>query len=361
MRKIVYLLLVLVLLAACSNDEGSATDNETEDMDRKEKVESSEPESEIPATTDDEQDKSENVFPLTGMETDAKVDNRIVGVMVNNHDAARPQSGLSQADIVFEMLAEGNITRFLAFYQSEMPEVVGPVRSAREYYFELATGYNALYVYHGAANFVNDMIEDRGIEHLDGAVYDNNGTLFKRESFREAPHNSYLQFAGVYDYAGEKGYDTTATSEPLPFLAEDEVQELPGDTANHVEIVYSNNPMQIVEFSYDENSKTYIRYNDREKSVDLNASDPIEADNVFIIEAEHEVIDDAGRRAIDLESGGNGYLFQKGNVQEVQWKNQDGRIVPVKDDVPVGFVPGKTWVNIVPTSPGIGQAVSISN
>ncbi|UJL47251.1 DUF3048 domain-containing protein [Virgibacillus sp. NKC19-16] len=357
MRKIVYVLLVFMLLAACSNEEGSSQDNEAKGKDVKEKMESTN----VPDSADEGSDESENVFPLTGIETDKKVNDRIVSVMVNNHDSARPQSGLSKADIVFEILAEGNITRLLAFYQSEMPKVVGPVRSAREYYFELANSYNALYVYHGAANVVNDMIEDRGIEHLDGSIYDNNGTLFKRESFREAPHNSYLQFAGVYDYASQKGYETTASYDPLPFLGEGEVRELPGDAANHVEIVYSNNPMQIVEFSYDENSETYTRYNDREQTVDLNSSDPIEVDNVFIIETEHEVIDDTGRRAIDLESGGNGYLIQKGQIQEVQWDNQDGRIIPVKDEVPVGFVPGKTWVNVVPTSPGIGQAVSISN
>src|SRR5690625_2031129 len=83
-----------------------------------------------------------NTFPLTGIETEEEVTNRAIAVMVNNHPQARPQSGLSKADIVFEMLTEGNITRFLAIYQSTPPEVVGPVRSAREYYFTLASGYD---------------------------------------------------------------------------------------------------------------------------------------------------------------------------------------------------------------------------
>src|SRR5690625_2486555 len=152
-----------------------------------------------------------DIYPLTGVGTDEGVDNRIVSVMVNNHPKARPQSGLSQADMVFEILAEGDITRFLALFQSEQPDVVGPVRSAREYYFTLADGYDALYVYHGAADFVNDMIINRGIPSLNGAQYDNNGHLFKREDFRKAPHNSYLLFDGVYDVAEQKGYDTKTT------------------------------------------------------------------------------------------------------------------------------------------------------
>src|SRR5699024_5807754 len=99
-----------------------------------------------------------HTYPLTGIHADDEVKERIVAVMVNNHKLARPQSGLSKADIVFEILAEGDITRFLALFQSDKPDVVGPVRSARDYYFKLAKQYDALYVYHGAANFVNDMI-----------------------------------------------------------------------------------------------------------------------------------------------------------------------------------------------------------
>ncbi|CAM5214030.1 hypothetical protein UACE39S_04412 [Ureibacillus acetophenoni] len=63
---------------------------------------------------------------------------------INNHPAARPQSGLGSADVVYEMLAEGDVTRFLALYQSELPEKIGPVRSARDYFIEIALGLDAL-------------------------------------------------------------------------------------------------------------------------------------------------------------------------------------------------------------------------
>ncbi|WP_099157699.1 DUF3048 domain-containing protein [Virgibacillus ndiopensis] len=348
-RRFFYcILVVFILLVGCSKDEEKARDNESKDSTVDEKTDLTE--------------KSNNVYPLTGISTNEELNNRIVGVMVNNHSKARPQTGLSKADVVFEILAEGKITRFLALFQSEKPDVVGPVRSAREYYFELANGYNALYVYHGAANFVNDMIADRGIEHLNGSLYDNDGHLFKRASFRIAPHNSYLQFDAVYDVAKSKGYDVTAEYEPLPFLSKDEIANVSGESAQHVEIVYSNNAvMEIVEFDYDADSGKYTRYNDREKTVELETEEPIQVDNVFIVETPHEVIDDAGRRAVDIESGGNAYLIQKGKVQQVQWENRDGRIIPIKDGKPVGFVPGKTWINIIPDNPGIKSAVTVSN
>lgn len=344
MKKVIYfLLLVLVLLAACSKD------NEAENIEEKDN------------TIDDKTaPESGQVFPLTGMDADEAVDKRIVGVMVNNHTKARPQTGLSKADMVFEILAEGQITRFLALFQSETPEEVGPVRSAREYYFDLANGYDALYVYHGAANFVNDMIRKRGIDHLNGSLYDNDGILFKRESSRKAPHNSYLQFDAVYDTAEREEYDITHSYKPLPFL--DKKAEITGDPANHVTIDYTKNTLgTVVAFDYDKNSGKYIRFSDKEKTVELDSGEPIQVENVFIVETKHKVFDDEGRREVDLTSGGDGYLIQKGKVQQVQWENQDGRIIPLKNGKPIGFVPGKTWVNVVPKSPGIEQSVTVSN
>ncbi|GGJ93807.1 putative lipoprotein YerB [Lentibacillus kapialis] len=352
MRKvIVYLsLFILLFLAACSDDqEKGAGDSESKENTVTEK--------EKPGASD-----NMNTFPLTGVQTDRPANNRIVSVMINNHRKARPQSGLSKADIVFEMLAEGRITRFMAMFQSEMPDVAGPVRSAREYYFELAEGYDAIYIYHGAANFVNDMIQNRGIEHLDGAAYDNNGHLFKRESFRNAPHNSYLQFDGVYDTAKKKGYNVTQTHDPLPFAADEGTAGISGDPAGNVKVDYSSKRLSyVVNYKYDKKNGTYTRYSDGEKSVELDSGEPITADNIFIVETPHQVIDDAGRRKIDITSGGDAYLVQKGKIRDVKWENRDGRIIPVKNGKPVQFVQGNTWINVIPTEPGISQSVTVSN
>lgn len=82
--------------------------------------------------------------------------------MINNHPKARPQTGLTEADIVYEVLAEGEVTRFLAIFQSSNPKLIGPVRSSRDYYIELAKGYNSLYIAHGyspeAKNYLQTVI-----------------------------------------------------------------------------------------------------------------------------------------------------------------------------------------------------------
>jgi hypothetical protein len=347
MKKVISIFMLAVLiLSACSNDENNAEQHEEKNAQRE--------------TKDDVALEGENRYPLTGLYTNDAVDNRIFGVMINNHSQARPQSGLSQADIVFEILAEANITRFLALYQSEIPEKIGPVRSAREYYFELANRYNALYVYHGAAEFVDDMIVNQGTEFLNGAIHDNDGVLFLRESFRQAPHNSYLLSDAVYGAANDKGYATEMAYEPLPFLEDGEMDELEGDRADHIEIVYSDQPMEIVEYLYNPELKSYQRFSDQAETVEYETGDPVMVENIFIIETHHEVIDDQGRRRIDLDTGGNAYLIQHGVAQQVQWENDNGRLIPVKDGEAVGFMPGKTWINVIPTSPSMEESVTIS-
>ena len=344
------ILIMMISLVGCKKKDDNGQENNNENKNT------------IGEMNENEQEENEEVtydysYPLTGVATNEEVNNRAVGVMINNHPAARPQSGLSQADIVFEILAEGSTTRYLALFQSEMPDLVGPVRSAREYYFELAKDYEAIYVYHGAAEFVNSMIVNRGIEFLNGAVHDNDQKIFKRESFRKAPHNSYFILNKAYEFAQAKGYETTGTVQNLPFL---EVEEKPvGDKkGTYAKIGYiGQQPSYTVEYQYDEANESYIRSADGVQDQELNGEIPVRADNVLIMETHHEVFDNEGRRKVDMQSGGSAILLQKGIQQEVRWENRDGVILAVKDGELVPFTPGKTWINVVPS---LEQSVEVS-
>jgi hypothetical protein len=249
---------------------------------------------------------------------------------------------LQKADVVYEVLAEGDITRFLALYQSEFPEKVGPVRSARDYYIELSKGFDALYICHGWSPEAKSMLESGEVDYLNGLFYD--GTLFQRASFRKAPHNSYITFANIEKGAKEKGYALQETVEPLPFFQ----NESTGESAQQVEISYSRREYARVQYKYAPDKKGYFRYSGGEQTIDYDTREPVLVQNVFVVAAKHTISDQYGRRDIDLASGGNGYLFQNGTVRHVEWKNVNGRLLPYENGVPVGFVPGKTWINIVP-------------
>jgi hypothetical protein len=297
-------------------------------------------------------------YPLTGLGSREEPTGRAYAVMINNHPKARPQSGLDKADMIYEVLAEGNVTRFLAIFQSEQAENIGPVRSARDYYIELAKGYDALYIAHGYSPEAKEMLESGYIDNINGMHYD--GTWFKRLSTRVAPHNSYITSENILKGADKLGYDMNEELSPLLFLKDDEVKELTGQDAQSVSIKYSSNDQFNVMYEYDSDLQKFKRYSDGELTIDLESEEPVLLDNIFIVETDHNVIDDQGRRDVDLLSGGNAYLLQKGKWKGIEWRNIDGRILPYSNGEVVGFVPGKTWINIIPSKPGLKSAVSFN-
>lgn len=288
-------------------------------------------------------DEESYTYPLTGLPAEDEPDNRAIAVMVNNHPAARPQSGLTKADMVFEVLAEGGVTRFLAVFQSEKPEIIGPVRSARPYFVELAKGLDALYVHHGWSVKAKEMLTSGYIDSLNGLYYD--GTLFQRSPERVAPHNSYITYDHILEGAEDKGYSMKGAPASYTFLKEDE--EVQGTDQTAVTIDYSTKAFE-VRYEYDSSAGVYKRYAADKQTVDYETNDPVLLNNILIVEADHRKIDSYGLLDIDFISGGRAYLLQKGKLQEIQWKNSDGRIVPYLNGKEAPLVPGKTWMNIVP-------------
>ncbi|MCM3110591.1 DUF3048 domain-containing protein [Lederbergia lenta] len=319
---------IVLALSACSKGENKSAEREVEKNPQQ-----------------SEENKDFERFPLTGIEMEENSEGRAVAVMVNNHPAARPQSGLSEADIVYEALAEGEVTRLLAIYQSEQPENIGPVRSARNYFIDLAQGYDSLFIAHGYSPDAKKMLTSGEIDNLNGIQYD--GSLFKRSSSRKAPHNSYISFDSIKKGASELEYDMDKAPKELVFLDGEELS-IEGTQTEYMEVSYGRTTQFTSEYKYDKQTKKYTRYSDGVQTTDLNTDKPVQLDNVIVMEVAHQVIDDAGRRAIDLTSGGRAFLLQKGNSYEVEWKNDDGRLIPYVENEPIGLVPGKTWVNIVP-------------
>ncbi|WP_077210707.1 DUF3048 domain-containing protein [Bacillus dakarensis] len=340
----------MMLLSGCGNDEETMKEHEEVDTEEVVKVEE--------AVEEEVVEELPYAYPVSGVGSEEEITGRAYAVMINNHTKARPQSGINKADVIYELLAEGNVTRFLAIFQSEHPERIGPVRSARDYYIELAKGYDALYVAHGYSPEAKEMLENRYVDNINGMVYD--GTLFKRSKDRVAPHNSYITADAILQGAEKEGYDMEQAPDALKFLLEDEIELLSGDVANSLSVSYYNSSSFHVEYQYDEDLQKYKRFSGGELTIDADSGEPVLLDNLFIVETNHRIIDNVGRRDIDLTSGGNAYLIQKGLKREVQWENVDGKILPVSNGQAVGLVPGKTWINVIPSSPGLTESVSIN-
>lgn len=348
MKKALYILgiTLLLLTTACANKEEAAKKQDEHEFKQVEPVVKEEP-------------MFDHVFPLTGIKTNEEIDSRPFAVMVNNHPQARPQSGLHMADVVYEVLAEGDVTRFLAVFHSEKPSIIGPVRSARDYYIELSKGFDALYVAHGWSPEAQEILNSGRVDNINGMVYD--GTLFWRADHNVAPHNSYISFENIVKGANKQGYTMKDEVSSFSFLKENELDNIEGTTAEHVRVSYSSRDVFAAVYDYNIEQGKYERYSGGVQTVDRETNTPVLLDNVLIVEMNHRLIDDYGRREIDITTGGKGFLLQKGKAQEIEWKNVDGRIVPFMNGEEVYFVPGKTWINIIPTSPGITGAVSFGN
>ncbi|GAA0328991.1 DUF3048 domain-containing protein [Bacillus carboniphilus] len=298
-------------------------------------------------------------YPLSGEGTNEEINARSVAVMVNNDIHARPQTGLPEADLVFEILTEGNITRFLAIFQSEYPVEVGPVRSARDYFMEIAKGYNSLYIAHGFSPEAKVMSDTDYVSNLNGMYYD--GTLFYRSSDRQAPHNSYITFENIKKGAESKKYDMEILPPSLSFLTDTEEEVIAGDLATKITVSY-NSSLYDATYEYDSETEKYSRHTNGTQTRDHKSDEAVMLDNIVIMEAPHVVTtNNKGRRDIDFSTGGKAYLVQKGKWREIEWKNVNGQIVPMENGQPAKLAKGKTWINVIPISPGLSQAVTIQS
>ena len=242
---------------------------------------------------------------------------RPVAVMINNHPLARPQSGLSEADIVYELITEGNVTRLLAIFQSELPEQIGPVRSARDYFIHMAKGLDAFYVAHGYSPDALALLNSGYVDHVNGMRYD--GTLFKRSSDRKAPHNSYISNESII--TAEETTNSSMEINKMPSLSFHESIESAkiGDSTSSVVVQNGTHPNFTSTYTYHEDNGTYDRTVNDILTIDKTNDEPIALSNILVFEAEHQTIDNDGRQAIDLESGGKALLFQAGVVKEIEW------------------------------------------
>ena len=172
--------------------------------------------------------------------------------------------------------------------------------------------------------------------------------MFERSAERRPPHDSYFLTNGIDRAIEQQGYAAETTVPSLPFEEDITPQ---GSQADHVQVTYYDR--EVVSYSYDESSEQYLRSSDGEKSIDEANGERLALDNVFIVRTSHSIIDNVGRRDVDLTSGGEAYLLQKGTIQEIQWDSVDGRILPYKNGQPLSFAPGQTWINIIPRSTGV--------
>lgn len=283
-----------------------------------------------------------HVYPLTGIGTEELMEERPLLMLIENHKDARPQSGLIDADIVYEILAEGEITRFAAVFHSQKPEVIGPVRSLRPYYAQIGEAIDALIVHAGYSPAALEYVQKKKLDHFD-EIY-NAGAYFWRSKERKAPHNLYTSVELIRKgMEAKKVRSEWKAPSAITFAGKD--AEISGETAEKLLVEYLLGYK--VEYVYDAEKGTYLRNMAGSPHVDKETGEQIEASNVMIIKTSHRVLDDVGRREVNIYGPGEGWLVQKGVAREIEWKLENGLIRPYIDGQQAPLVPGKTWVQVI--------------
>lgn len=284
-------------------------------------------------------------FPLTGIGTDEEAKTRPIAVLVENSPRARPQDGLHKADLVYEILAEGEITRFVAVYQSQEADVIGPVRSLRPYYAQIGHGLDAMIVHAGWSQEAINYVREHKLAHFDQVYGDHN--YYWRDNSRKKPHNLYTKTELIREGAEKKKYRKEWNEVKLLFHPDgEEWPAIEGEPAKSVTVHYIAG--YHVGYEYDETEGRYNRLLKGEPHVDKTSGDRLKADNILVLYAKHKILDNVGRRQVDVTGPGSGYLIQKGVMREIVWERKEGAIRPYIDGEEVPLVPGQTWIQIVP-------------
>ena len=287
--------------------------------------------------------------PLTGREvaSEAATKQAVTGIMIENSPDARPQSGLKQAGIVYEAVAEGGITRFLALYQEGKPGLIGPVRSVRMYYVDWVAPYNASVAHIGGSAAA--LAEVRGGNYRDIDQFFN-APYYWRATDRYAPHNVYTSFEKLDALNAAKGYkESTFTAWPRK---DGKPAETP--TATSVAINFSG-PLFNTQYTYDKSSNTYLRSiggvdsNDREEG--RITPSVVIAMKVNMV----RVLEDGYRESIQTTGSGEAIVFQNGIATTATWhkaSRASSIIFTGSDGKEIPLARGQTWIAAVPNGSG---------
>ena len=307
-----------------------------------------------------------NCWPLNGKALgDGSATKRPLVVKIDNVPAARPHYGITQADMVIEELVEGYVTRLAAVYQSQDPQTIGGVRSARLADRSLTQMVRGALVYSGTSAYAWSLISKDAADGRYIELSADHSSGYYRVAFRTSPYNLFTSAAAQREALGKLGKSTANDVPKWPFLAAaDHAPTIAGMTgaaaATELTIPYREDSSTVT-YKYDAAAKTYSRWQNAAgkavRDVDAANNTAVAAANVVIVHTEiwevDEIVDAAGAKAHDMRLTGTGTatVFRDGLRQEGTWTRSDDKAAFVftnKAGEQIKLSAGQTWIQIIP-------------
>jgi len=317
-----------------------------------------EPESYIPYVPIPEPHEPVDMRPramLTGLPIDEEyLNRRPIAVVINNLHQALPQSGITNADIIYEVLTEGDVTRLVGIFQSYLPEKIGPVRSARDSFIDFAFNHDALFIHHGRSPDADTRIRNTGITILDGMALE--GTVFWRDrdypywhsntGRRPLEHSSYTSRQRLIDHINGRSIRFYVNESPYYGLNFGEVPEEPDAGVAHTVRIPFSVPY-VRRFIFDQETGLYLVENRDGPTQDAETQEQAAVANILIQITTKRVTGTLGQRTVGTVGTGYGYFVTGGYYRPVRWA-KDSHTQPMRwyfdDGTPLVLAPGVTWI-----------------
>lgn len=274
---------------------------------------------------------------------------RPVAVMIDNDsDIARPQTGIENAFLIYEMMVEGTSTRMMALFLDSETDKVGPVRSSRHYFLDYALENDAIYAHCGYSPQAQRDLINLGVNNIN-EINSNNGKNYFRDRTKPAPHNLFASLPELLNYAETIGYRTETDKERV-FSYNETDSDIGGDVAEKIILPYSRD--YTVSYKYNSEKSVYYRYLNDEEHISESSGNVLAAENILVYKVTNYPIDDVGRQNFENIGSGNGYYISNGKYVEIEWSKESrtGQTVYMTKDGPLALNPGNTFVQILPQS-----------
>lgn len=283
------------------------------------------------------------------------VPQRLYAVMIDNHPAAYPQSGLDKAPLVFEALAEFGITRYMAVFApgiSPQASAIGPVRSARSYYVQWAIGLQAIYAHAGGSpDGLALAQESQSIVNAD-ALRKDAGKYFRRDKSRKAPHNLYTDSTTLARIVADRNaaaFDPTSIG--FLFKAEAPAAQRPAKQRFSYYFLYKD---EIIDWVYDPQQNIYLRIRRGKAHVDGQTGKQLAFKNIVVMEVPEAARagDAKGRIDQDVVGEGTARVFMDGTEIQARWRKESNAAqlrFYDDSDTEIAFDIGPIWIAALPT------------
>jgi len=288
--------------------------------------------------------------PLSGLVC-ANAERRPIAVMLSGDTITRPLSGLAQADLVLEMpVITNGINRLMAVYVCGDPAEIGSIRSARDDFIPLASGWDAIYAHWGGSHFALDKLKNGVINELDALV--NPGEAFFRQSGIAAPHNGFSSMSRLVSASQQLGFRLTDNFSGYPHLENFE----PATTTPMILSIAYLGEFQ-VKYKYNPAANNYLRWRGGVKEMDKNTKIQVAPNNVVIMKtAIHQI--EGQYNDVKVTGQGEAIIYRNGEEIKGVWKkdaaSQKSKLffLDAKGQE-IKFTPGQIWVEIVEAGTGI--------